>query len=64
MEKIVEIRVKKTPIKMYIEDFSEITFRKQIETNAEIYIAPLLTLILFVFFSDIIVSVVVLRSSV
>ena len=38
MEKIVQIKVKKIPIKTYIEDFSEITFRKPVATNAEIYI--------------------------
>jgi hypothetical protein len=37
MEKIVEIKVKKIPIKTYVEDFSEITFRTPLATNAEIY---------------------------
>jgi hypothetical protein len=37
MEKIVEIRVKKIPIRKYIEDYTEFTFRTPRTTNAKIY---------------------------
>ena len=38
MEKVTEIRVKKTETERYIDDFSEITFRKPIAMNAEVYV--------------------------